>query len=295
LQSVRRYRAWLIAPLVLLLSVAAACSSDGEPKLFIGGIPDQDEQVLQERFEGLAEYLSKETGLDVRYVPTTSYAAVVTGFRQGDVHMAWYGGLTGVQARLAVPGAEALAQRSIDQRFETVFLAAPDSEITTLADLKGKTFTFGSESSTSGRLMPAFFMTEAGLRLPDDLRQVNFSGAHDRTWKLVEAGAFDAGALNANVWRARVEAGEVDLSKADAFWTTPSYYNYHWVARGDLDEEFGGGTTDRLRRALLAIDEANGGKQKAIMDAFQAPRFIETNNGNYTTIEQVARGLGLIR
>ena len=288
-------------PVVLLVSVSmmfgfgAACSSEETPTLFIAGIPDQDQQLLQARFEGLANYLRTKTLLDVQYVPTTSYAAVVTAFRHGDIHLVWYGGLTGVQARLAVPSAQAVAQRPMDEQFQTVFVSAPDSGITSLQDLEGKTFTFGSANSTSGRLMPLHFMSEAGLQMPNDIKQVNFSGSHDRTWKLVEAGAFDAGALNANVWKARVKSGAVNPLKVAVFWTTPTYHDYHWVIQGDLDTEFGDGVTDRLREALMTIDQANGGHEKMIMDAFHAPHFIATKNSNYYAIEKIGRDLGLIR
>ena len=290
-----RHRAWMLLALALLLAAVTACSSGGGQTLLIGGIPDQDASTLQERFYGLADYLSDKTGLEVRYIPSINYSAVVTAFRQGSLHMAWYGGLTGTQARLAVPDAQAIAQRPIDEAFHSVFIARKKLAIESLEELKGLTFTFGSESSTSGHLMPRFYLTEAGLDPEADLRSVNYSGSHDKTWKLVEAGAFQAGALNANVWRDRADNGEIDLSKVDVFWTTPAYYDYHWVVRGDLDEEFGQGTTERLREALLEINGANGGREKQIMEAFQADRFIETNNDNYQAIESVARRLGIIR
>jgi len=293
-EVLRRFFAAL-ALLVAIIVVAVACSSSsGQKTLYIGGIPDQDISTLEVRFDKLAEYLSEETGVPVKYLPSVDYSAVVTGFRNNDVQLAWYGGLTGVQARLAVPGAKALAQRAIDQRFTSVFIAHVGSGITSLADLEGRSFTFGSESSTSGHLMPRFFMTEAGLDPEADFSQLSYSGSHDRAWKLVEAGSFDAGALNANVWAARVLEGKVDLSKVDAFFTTPSYFDYHWVARPDLDDVYGKGFTQRLTNALLALDASNGGADQEIMDAFQASIFVPTTNEKYQAIESVARSLGII-
>ncbi len=290
-----RHRVITTAILALLLAAVTACSSGGGKTLFIGGIPDQDASVLQERFDGLADYLSGETGLKVKYLPSTSYAAVVTGFKQGSIQLAWFGGLTGVQARLAVPNAQAIAQRSTDESFRSVFIARKGSGIASLEDLKGKTITFGSESSTSGYLMPLFYITEAGLDPDRDLDAVNFSGSHDKTWKLVEAGAFEAGALNANVWRDRVGKGDVDLDKVEVFWTTPAYFDYHWVLSGDVDEKFGDGAAARLRDALLKIDAASAGEQQRIMEAFQAERFIEADNDDYEAIERVARRLDIIK
>ena len=287
----------LVPLLLLLLGVLAACGADAETEetLYIGGIPDQDASVLQARFETLAEYLSEETNLNVRYVPSVDYAAVVTSFRQGDLHMAWYGGLTGVQARLAVPESHALVQRPEDEDFRSVFVVQKELGITSLADLKDMAFTFGSESSTSGHLMPRYFLTEAGLDPEQDFRAVNYSGSHDKTWKLVETGAFQAGALNALVWQARVDAGDVDLSRVEVLELTPPYYDYHWVARGDVDTRFGDGAVDAISEALLKLNAANGGRDQEIMEAFQTQNFIATRNENYQAIEEVARGLGIIR
>ncbi len=280
---------------VAVLAGLAACSSEEEKRpLLIAGIPDQDVSLLEARFNKLAEHLSEETGLEVQYVPQVDYAAVVTAFKQGDIHMAWYGGLTGVQARLAVPEAEAIAQRPRDAEFHSVFVAAPDSGITGLADLQGRTLVFGSESSTSGHLMPRSFLRDAGIDVESDLDSISFSGSHDRTWKLVEAGSFDAGALNEAVWEARVASGDVDLSKVDVFYRTPPYVDYHWVVNRSVDDIYGEGTVDRLKDALLSIDTSKGGKAKEIAEAFQTDRFIETSNENYQAIEDVARSLGII-
>jgi phosphonate transport system substrate-binding protein len=275
-------------------SGSSGSSSSGET-LYIGGIPDQDIAVLEERFNKLATYLTEETGITVEYLPTADYAAVVTGFRNGDIDLAWFGGLTGVQARLAVDGATAIVQRESDEAFHSVFVAAPDSGITSLADLAGKSFSFGSESSTSGNLMPRYYLKEeASLNPEEDFGSVTYSGSHDATWKLVEAGTVDAGALNASVWNQRVKDGEVDQSKVDVFYETPAYYDYHWVARPDLDEKFGDGTTQKIVDAMVAIDPANGGIEAEIYKAFEESKFIPTENSNYDAIEAIGRELGLI-
>jgi phosphonate transport system substrate-binding protein len=292
---------FLIPALAALSVLAFACGGDddsisgGGETLYIGGIPDQDISVLEKRFNLLAEYLTEETGIQVEYLPSADYAAVVTGFRNGDIHMAWYGGLTGVQARLQVEGAVAVVQRETDEAFHSVFVAAPGSGIDSLEDIRDKHFAFGSESSTSGSLMPRYFLREAGLIPEQDFASVTYSGSHDATWKLVEAGTADVGALNASVWQTRLEAGEIDTTKVDVFYTTPPYYDYHWVARPDLDDEFGEGETQELVDAMLAIDPANGGIQAEIYEAFESSKFIPTANENYEAIEAIGRDLGLIQ
>jgi phosphonate transport system substrate-binding protein len=265
-----------------------------KPTLVIGGIPDQDVSVLEERFNGIADYLEKELNITVEYRSSISYSALVTAFRNGDVKLAWFGGLTGVQARLATQGAVAIAQRPLDTEFRSVFIIRSDIEADSLAGLRGRSFTFGSESSTSGHLMPRYFLNEAGVDPETDFRgKPSYSGSHDTTWKLVEAGTFDAGALSQAVWDRAVAEGQVDTSKVKVLLVTDTYYDYHWLAGPALDPVYGAGTTDQFKAALLAMSVDNPG-EKAVLDLFQTGSFIATENSDYDALESTARGLGLI-
>jgi phosphonate transport system substrate-binding protein len=284
------------------LATVTACGGGGDtaaapsppPTLVIGGIPDQDVALLEERFGGLADYLTEELGFPVRYQPATDYAAVVTAFANGDVKLGWFGGLTGVQARLETPGAQAVAQRPIDEKFMSVFVAGADVPAERLEDFAGTAFTFGSESSTSGHLMPRFFLQEAGVDPESDFDgRPSYSGSHDKTWKLVEAGSFQAGALNASVWDRAVKEKQVDLAKVREVVRSPAYVDYHWVAHPELDEVYGQGTTDRITEVLLGM-KGDGPQAERILDLFEDDEFIATDNGKYGAIEQVARDLGLI-
>lgn len=284
----------LIALTALMLAAFVGCSSEEEPELLIAGIPDQDVSLLEARFNNLAEYLSEETGLEVRYVPQADYAAVVTSFKQGDIHLVWYGAVTGVQARIAVPEADAIAHRPRDGEFHSVFVASPGSGISSLEDLRGKTVTFGSESSTSGHLMPRYYLSQAGVDTETELAAISFSSSHDTTWKLVEAGSFDAGALSEAVWERRVANGEIDTSKVDVFYRTPAYVNYHWVAHPSIGEEFGEDALDNITEALLTVDVDRGGQAKEIAESFNGERFVRTSNDRYQAIEDAAREFGII-
>ncbi len=282
-------------------SGAATLAETSAQTLTVGAIPDQDPEKLQRLYGILAEYLSDELGVPVTYRAVTDYAAAVTAFKVGDLDLVWFGGLTGVQARLQVPDAEAIAQRDIDAEFHTIFIASTASGIAPITDpaelsaLKGKTITFGSESSTSGRLMPQYFLEQSGMTLSDFKGEPGFSSSHDATIKLVEAGTYDAGALNEQVWLERVAAGEVDQSKVQAIWQTPSYYDYHWVVNSDeVDEKFGEGFTQQIQAALLKLDK-NDPDQAAILELFGAGKFIETENENYAQIEAVGREIGKIK
>lgn len=281
----------------------ATLSEPVEPEIspfVIGAIPDQDPEILQRRFGLLSDYLSDALGIPVEYKPVTDYAASVTAFRVGDLDMVWFGGLTGVQARLQVEGAQAVVQRDLDAEFHSVFIAnkasgiEPFDDLADLAQLKGRTFTFGSQSSTSGRLMPQSFLNQAGVALTDFTGEPGFSGSHDVTIDLVEAGSYEAGALNENVWNARVEAGEVDLDKVQLIWRTPAYFDYHWVIRPDVVERYGDDFISNVTDAFISLDVSNPA-HKEILDLFNAERFIVTENDNYLQIEAVGREIGQIQ
>jgi phosphonate transport system substrate-binding protein len=285
---------------VFMISSLTACSSKEESKissqeekvLKIGAIPDQDASKLNRSFGELEKYLSEKTGLKVEYVPSTDYAALVTAFERGEMHLAWFGGLTGVQARNVVPGAQAIAQRPMDQEFHSVFITQKNIDAKNLQDLKGLSFTFGSESSTSGHLMPRYFLTQEGIDATKDFDSApNFSGSHDKTWKLVESGAFEAGVLNESVWKSAVDEGKVDLNKVKVAYVTPSYYDYHWTVNDNIDKEFGEGTTNKIKDAILSLNSENS----TIMEVFQSDKFIETKNENYEKIRSVAKELGMIK
>ncbi len=276
-------------------SESGTTSSGGT--LFIGGIPDQDFAFLEKRFNSLADYLEDETGISIRYIPTTSYAALVTAFENGDVQLGWFGALTGVQARNTVPGAAAIAQRNIDGEFDSVFIAhtsvlADGAAPTDLTDLRGLTFTFGSESSTSGHLMPRAALLEAGIDPEESFSDSpNYSGSHSKTLELVRNGSFQAGALSGAVWDQSLATDNMGTRLVTRI---GPYFNYHWVAHPDLDADFGAGTRSRITAALLElIDKPEGAE---ILELFNDPQggFIPTQNSNYAAIEAVAETLGLL-
>lgn len=265
----------------------------------ISAIPDQDPELLNRLYGDVAERFADATGLKVSYRPVTDYTAVVRAFELGDIHLAWMGGLTGVQARSRVPGATAIAQRDIDADFHSVFIAHDSSklpafsEVAGLRELRGHSLTFGSETSTSGRLMPQYFLEQAGVKT-DDLRgKPGFSGSHDATIELVATGSYEVGAVNEQVWKATVEAGEVDLDKVTVLWRTPGYADYHWLARPDLDKTFGSGTLKEVTDLLLGLD-ADDPADAEILELFGAGSFVTTRNADYDRIERVAKDLGLL-
>jgi phosphonate transport system substrate-binding protein len=229
------------------------------------------------------------------------YTAAVSAFRTGSLDLVWFGGLTGVQARLQKPGAQVLAQRDIDVAFHSIFIAntrsglQPFNSQKGLASLKGKRFTFGSENSTSGRLMPQYFLGQAGVKLSDFAGGApGFSGSHDATIPLVQSGTYDAGVVNEQVWRTSLHDGKANRAKVVALWKSPGYPDYHWIAQPDLDKRFGKGFTNRIQQAILSWRPSNP-EQKQILSLFGAQQFTSAKASAYGRIEQVGRQIGQIR
>ena len=258
--------------------------------LRISSIPDEAPTELQRKFGPVAAYLEKETGLKTSYVPVSDYAAVVEALATGKIDLAWLGGFTFVQAKIRTKGtAKPIVQREEDTKFISRFITS-DPNVKTVADLKGKTFAFGSPSSTSGHLMPRYFMLKDGVNPDKDLKNVAFSGNHDATVAFVGSGKVEAGVVNASVWDRIVEQKKTDVSKIRVFATTPPYYDYNWTVRGDLDAK----VVQKLTDAFLKLDAKNP-EHKAVLDIQRASKFVATKPENYAGIEQAAQSAGLLK
>jgi len=256
-------------------------------------IPDQDESALKARFTKIADYLGKNLGIKVNYIPVKSYSAAVTAFRNNQVQLAWFGGLSGVRARQLVKGSEAIAQGFEDPNFETYFIAHKSSGLKASKEIPkgiaGKTFTFGSKGSTSGRLMPEFHIRKAFGKTPDKVfKRVGFSGSHSRTVTLVNSGAYEVGAVNYKVYNKALKAGKLDPKKVTLIWKTPGYPDYNWSIRGDIEKQFGKGFKGKVQKALLDM------KDPDLLKSFPRKSFIKATNKDYQPILDTGRTLGLV-
>ena len=274
-----------------VLGLGFAHGAMAQGVLRVSAIPDEAPTELQRKFKPLGEYLAQETGVRVEFTPVTDYAAVVESLATGKLDLAWLGGFTFVQAKLRTKGtAIPIVQRAEDEKFTSKFIVPSGSSAKTLADLKAKTFAFGSPSSTSGHLMPRYFLLQAGIDPDKDFRSVAFSGAHDATVAFVAGGKAEAGVLNASVWDKLSEANNPNAQKVRVLATTPHYYDYNWTVRGDLDAAL----VKKLTAAFLKLDPANPA-HKAILDLQRASKFIPTKVANYDGIENAAKSAGLIK
>ena len=272
----------------LVATLISAPASATPPTFVFTAIPDQDETRLVERFSHFAKYLEPRLGVPVKYVPVKTYPAAVTAFINGDVQLAWFGGFTGVQARHAVPGSEAIAQGAEDVSFKSYFIANSEAGLKSSAEfpagIEGKTFTFGSRSSTSGRVMPEYFIRKHfSGRGPDEIfKRVGFSGDHSRTLQLVQSGAYQVGVMDYTVYEVEKKAGRVDESRVAVIWQTPTFPDYQFTIRGDVDKTFGPGFKEKVRQAILSLDDPE------ILGYFARSKFVPASNAEYAPIEEVA-------
>jgi len=291
----RHLSRWLGVVATVTLALAEALTgrvgAEVPPVLRVSAIPDENPNELLRIYTPFAEYLAKELGMKVQFTPVVDYAATVEGLAARKLDLVWYGGFTSVQAVRRTNGtAKRLVLRQEDAEFGSVFVARPGSSIKSLEDLKGKTFAFGSVSSTSGHLMPRSFLLQAKVTPEKDMKQVAFSGAHDATALWVESGKVEAGALNFLVWDKLVQTKKVDLAKVDVFYTTPPYVDYVWTARGDLDT----GIQDKLVAAFLRLDYDNR-EHKRLLDLHRTRKYIRANDADWKGIEDAAIAAGLIK
>ncbi len=269
--------------------LAFATLSQAQQVLRITAIPDESPTELARKAAPLVKYLEGKLGMKVEFTPVTDYAAAVETLVNKKVDLAWFGGFTFVQANVRSGGRVIpLVQREEDERFRSVFISS-DPGITKLADLKGKDVSFGSQSSTSGHLMPRSYLLQAGVDPDKDLKRVAYSGAHDATIAAVASGKVVAGALNISVWDKFVADKKVDTSKVHVFFTTPPYFDYNWTVHADMPAAL----RDKLSAAFLSLsrDSTEG---KEVLDLQRATRFVPTKAENYKGIETAARSAGLL-
>jgi phosphonate transport system substrate-binding protein len=283
--------ATIMIALALALVVPAAGGAYTPDVFKVSAIPDENPNELLRIYTPFAEYLARELGTKVQFTPVVDYAATVEGLAAKKLDMVWYGGFTSVQAVRRTNGnARRLVLRQEDADFKSVFIGKPGSGINRLEDLKGKTFAFGSVSSTSGHLMPRSFLLQAKINPDKDLKQVAFSGAHDATALWVESGRVEAGALNFLVWDKLVQQKKVDPAKVNVFWTTPPYVDYCWTVRADLDA----GLQDKIAAAFLKLNYDNPEHRK-LLDLHRTKKYIKANDADWKGVEEAAVSAGLLK
>jgi len=280
----------LLAATAITALTALAGAAHAQAVFKMTAIPDESPTELARKAAPLVKYLEQQLGMKVEFTPVSDYAAAVEALVNKQVDMAWYGGFTFVQANIRSGGKVIpLVQREEDEKFRSVFITS-DPSILTLADLKGKTVSFGSQSSTSGHLMPRSVLLQANIDPDKDFKRVAYSGAHDATIAAVAAGKVDAGALNISVWDKFVADKKVDPSKVRVIFTTAPYFDYNWTVHADMPVA----QREKLTKAFLSLSAATP-EGKEVLDLQRATRFVPTKADNYKGIEAAGRNAGLLK
>ena len=288
-QSIRfsRFIAGALITIVTLISGV----SHAQQVLRVTTIPEEAATEQMRKFGPLTKYLERTVGMKVSFVPVNDYPAAVEALVNKQVDLVWFGGFTYVQAQIRSGGKIVpIAQREEDTKFRSVFITQKNSGITKLADLKGKQVSFGSQSSTSGHLMPRSFLLDAGIDPDRDFKRVAYSGAHDATIASVVSGRVDAAALDITVWNKFVNEKKVETNKVDVFFTTPPYFNYNWSVNADMPVAL----REKITKALLALD-MNTPEGKEILTLNRASKYIPTTPDNYKGLESAGKSAGLIK
>jgi phosphonate transport system substrate-binding protein len=283
-------RSFFTAALVCVLAGTVA-SVQAQSVLRVTTIPEEAATEQVRKFGPIVRYLERTLGMKVEFIPVNDYPAAVEALVNRQVELVWFGGFTHVQAQIRSGGRVIpIAQREEDAQFRSVFIAQTGSGIKSLGDLKGRQVSFGSQSSTSGHLMPRSFLLQAGIEPDRDFKRIAYSGAHDATIASVVSGRVDAAALDITVWRRFVEQKKIDTSRVDVFFTTPPFFNYNWSVHADMPAAL----RERITRALLALsmDTPEG---KEILTLNRATRYIPTSAENYKGLETAGRSAGLIK
>lgn len=276
--------------LMAAFAVLLSSSAQAQQVFRVTTIPEEAATEQIRKFTPLAQYLEKKIGIKVEFTPVTDYPAAVEAMVNKKVELVWFGGFTFVQASIRSNGKVIpIAQRVEDTKFQSVFISKTDSGIKKLEDLKGKQVSFGSQSSTSGHLMPRSFLLQAKIDPEKDFKRVAYSGAHDATIASVVSGKVDAAALDITVWKKFVGENKVDTKAVDVFYTTPGFYNYNWAVHADMPADL----RAKVTKALLEIDPSTP-EGAEILKLNRATRYISTDVGNYKGIEAAARSAGLL-
>ena len=274
-----------------LLLVALGCKGGGyagKQPLRLAMIPSTDPAKIIRDSQPFVKYLEKKTAFPIELTVPTSYAAVVEAIANNQEDIAYLGGFTFLQASRRA-GVLPLVQRERDQNFHSVFITQPGSGINSLTDLKGHSFAFGDVNSTSGHLMPAYYMRAANID-PNLLAKTLYSGGHDATALAVANRKVDAGAMDELVFRNLMESGKITQQQVKVFYTTPAFFDYVWVARKDLDAKI----SDSFADALLNLDASNP-ENKVLLDLLNASKYLRANDSSYDKLREAARDEGLLK
>lgn len=289
---------WLIMALIVVLTVGfAGCGTNTktkgdaspdqkQPVLRVGLVPNQAPDKIKAQYEPFRQYLQQKLNIPVELFVATDYAGVVEAMANDKLDVAYFGGLTYVQAKQRAKIHPIVTEVDVETqttKYYSLIIAPADSDLKGVNEIKGKTFAFGDISSTSGSLYPRFMLDQAGIKVPDDLKNVVYTGGHDATAQAVQNGTVDAGGIEGRILQKLIAKGTVDGSKIKVL-EKHLVEGYPWVVRDNLDK----GLEDKIIQAFIELNDPT------LLDLMRATAFAKVTDANYTEVEQQAQRLGLL-
>jgi len=281
---------WLLT-IIVIGCVLLSCSSEDDTEqqvVRISVLPDQEETRLRKRFEPLIAYLSETLSMRVELFIPESYADQLQRFYNGEYDIARFGGFSFVKANEKT-GAVPIVMRDIDTRFASYFLVGADNPASKISDMKGQRFSFGSKSSTSGHLMPRYFLMKQNIATEEYFSQVQYSGAHDRTAYLVRDGKADLGVANAIVIDRLYKEGKLNKDQVRILWKTPPYADYVWAASAKLPKQL----RLQIQNAFMDLSK-NVPEQAQILQALEAGVYLPASPEDFASLKQISHELRLL-
>ena len=272
---------FVLLPLALVALAACEQAAQQPPDtLVVSVLPDTSGDAPSSRFAPLVEYLQAATGQPMRLVMADDYSALLQSFVDQDVHLAFFGGLTYVRAEEAA-NAEPLVMRDVDVAFRSCYVTSAGDRRLFLEEFEGSTFTFGPELSTSGHVMPRYFMQRSGIAPEDFFGAVRHSGSHEQTATLVATSAVEIGVMNCALYDEMIESGSLAEQDVRLLAKTPAYVNYVWTIQPAIDA----GLKDALVDAFLALDITIA-EHEAILRPLRAHVFLPAGRSDFDDVRR---------
>jgi phosphonate transport system substrate-binding protein len=278
-----------LRPLLALASFAfagllALAAADNPPVLRAALLPDENASTLIKNNAGLKAYLEAATGKEIELVVTTDYSSMIEAMRRGRIELAYFGPLSYVLAK-GKADIEAFAVQVAKGKptYQGVIIANAAAGIATLADIRGKTFAYGDQASTSSHLIPKMILKkEAGLAAGRDYSE-QFVGAHDAVALAVQNGRAQAGGLSRPIFESLVQRGIIRAADVKVIAYSADYPNYPWTMQSNLDPALKG----KIRAAFLAL------RDPAVLKNLKADGFAAATDADYDVIRELGTVLNL--
>ncbi len=294
--STRRTRAILLSNLVLLVLLVSGCgprmaaggSSSDRATVRVGLIPNQSPDTVKAQYEPFRKYLSERLGQPVALFVASDYAGVVEAMASDRLDLAYFGGLTFVQAEQRArirPIVTEVDRNTNTTKYHSVIITQADSEIREVEDIKGKLFAFGDINSTSGSLYPRLMLEKAGITDLENPKLFVYSGGHDATALAVQNGTAAAGGLEERILQRQIAKGIIDPSKLRIVERSDPIEGYPWVVRENLEEA----VTQKITDAFLSMQD------KELLKLMRAERYERVDASDYDYVREQAVRLGLVR